>query len=68
MIEDLKNPQFNIGGDDAQSHIFYGGPLNNKVVMVPRGVQLYVYAYMGHKHSYRIFSSGAYYQQSERLQ
>lgn len=61
------NAAFNIGGD-SRGVLFNGGPLNNKVVRVPYGVDRYVYAYMGHQHTYDIFPVGAFYQTSEPLQ
>lgn len=65
MQEDLMRPAFNVA--NGRSHLFNGGPLNNKVVMVPPGVEVYAYAYMGHRHFYRVYSTGAYYQNSVPL-
>lgn len=65
MDENLMRPAFNI--PEGRGHLFNGGPLNNKVVRVPYGVDVYKYNFMGHIHTYHIFSAGAFYQGSEQL-
>ena len=65
MEEDLFRPAFNL--EDAKGHLFNGGPLNNKVVRIPQGVDVYKYNYMGYVHTYRVYSAGAFYQSSEKF-
>lgn len=62
--EDLMDPSRNIAGD-SRGVLFNNGPLHNKVVRVPYGVDEYRYLYMGHVHVYRIFPVGAFHQYSE---
>lgn len=64
MQEDLMNPSHNIGD---KGFLFNGGPLHNKVIKMPYGIDVYAYTYMGHRHFYRVYSTGAYYQHSEKL-
>lgn len=65
MEEDLMRPAFN--APEGNGCLFNGGPLHNKVVRVPYGVQVYNYNYMGHTHTYHVFSTGAFYQGSEKI-
>ena len=65
MQEDLMRPAFNI--PEGRGQLFNGGPLNNKVVRVPYGIDICKYSYMGHVHTYVINSTGAFYQGSEKL-
>lgn len=68
MIEDLMRPAFNVeASQGSRGHLFNGGPLDNKVIMVPIGVDVYAYLYLGHRHFYRVNSTGAFYQHSERM-